>query len=390
MRIPIIAALLLLTSACGLDPNKIPSTRIYADDGETASHERYINFAVVGQTRVPVSAVGEPEGPKQVIGDIRAEKPVRDLSFAALMGGMVSRSKTGEWTNFAERWAPILHSDVISDNQSRIPALPMVGRGELVGDKRLKGMGAAFRGTGADIGLNRVASWSRVDLHVGKTRWRMVFLDTNRDKLGSRWDEQLYWLPGAVSGDGYDQLIVFLSEPRFSTAKSARMTRDGAAAQLLDTIDKHSDLLKLTAVFSGGPATNEAYLPTGEFGELHIVAGNGGIGGETFTRGASASEAGIDDNLTLEPVFTRVLLSAFSAAAKDLELGDKVKEAVAGTEGKPPEFPGGDFPVQGWWSVTLGELGMSVTFRMRAHDGSFSDAYKAVWTSKGGWKAEAL
>ncbi len=386
----IISVALSLLTSCGLDPNKIPSARLYADDGAVVTDDNTLNFGIVGATRLPISGTGEPDAPMATIADIRSEMPVRDLSFLVLPGGMVARSSTKEWTGFAERWSPVLRSDVISDNQARITALPLPGRGEVSGDKGLKGMNAVFDGTGADIGYGRVASWSRIDAEVQGTTWRLIVLDANKDGLGSRWDEQMFWLPGVVSGDDYDHLVVFLSSPRFTTAKGWKMDGKGPQAELLEVIDAHSDLLKLKAVFSGGPATNEVYLPSSEYGELHVVVGNGGIAGDTFLRGASGEDAGRDDALTLESVFTRVLLSEFSGAASGLELSDKVKEAVQGTEDNPPQFPGSDFPVQGWWTVRLGAKAMSATFRQRTWKGEYRDAYRMTWTRKSGWVAAAL
>ena len=42
--------------------------------------------------------------------------------------------------------------------------------------------------------------------------------------------------------------------------------------------------MRLVAVFSGGPPSNEVFLPSGNYGEAFIVAGNAGIVGTTQDR----------------------------------------------------------------------------------------------------------
>jgi len=376
----------LSSSACGLDPAKLPTTRLYADDGVSVESADALHFAVVGATRSAVTGKGDPVPAQQVIADLRAQKPIQDLKFAVLTGGQVARSATSEWTGFGDRWSAILDNSVPSENKSRLPAIALPGHGEALGDATLTGLGAAFPGTGADIGHGRVASWSRVDARVGDTVWRLVFLDAHRKQLGSRWEEELYWLPAQVSGDDFDHLLLFVNEPRFTTANGWHIGGDTGTAELLEVVDAHADVMKLTAVFAGGPATNEVYLPGGAFGELHVVAGNSGVPGDTFARGASPIAAGLDEPLLLDESFGRVLLASASDAARELELSDKFREQLNGAEGVAPRFPS-DWATVGWWSVELRPGAMSATFRERAWDGSFSAHYRADWSRRGGWSS---
>lgn len=178
---------------------------------------------------------------------------------------------------------------------------------------------------------------------------------------------------------------MFLNEPRFTTATGWQMTPDGGAAELLEAVDADAELLKLKAVFTTGPATNEVYLPTGAYGELHVNAGNAGVSGDDFLRGASAGDAHIDDPLLLDSAFSRALLAEFSQWSAGVPLSDKVREVVNGHDGAPPRFPGGDYPVQGWWDVSLTAKSMAATFRQRRWDGSFHDVYTVSWNRRDGW-----
>ena len=40
----------------------------------------------------------------------------------------------------------------------------------------------------------------------------MIVLDSNKDRLGSRWNEQLYWIPEATEGR-FDHVLVFMHDP---------------------------------------------------------------------------------------------------------------------------------------------------------------------------------
>lgn len=382
------AGLASLGTACGLDPNKIPTHEIYADDGERIDTKGEIRFAIVGSTASMIS-VGDVA--PEVVADVGAEIPVRDLQFVFLTGNYVRRSTTSDWQAFAARWAEVLRGSTISDNKGRKKVEPMPGSNELTGDAAYKGFGAAFPGVGAEIGLNRVGTWYHFDVAVDRDVWRFVVLDTHKAALGSRWQEQLFWLPKVVSGDAFDHLVVFTPDPLVTLADGATMNPDGATRELLDVIEDNSGIMKLSAVISGGAATNEVFLPSGAFGELVVVAGNAGVAAQDLKRWGPADAAGLKD-VQLEPMFDLALMNEFDRWSSALSFDEKtidMAKARGTFETYTGVYDGAKFPVRGWWVATLRRDAMTLRFRMRDHDGSFRDVYEVVWDDDKGWVGDA-
>lgn len=370
-------ALVLLLASCGVDPSRVTAQVPYARTGDVVAPGESLSFAVVGATRTLVpSADGAAD---DVIADIQRESVARDLDFVLLTGDYVRRSATSEWVAFGDRWSETLASDRPADNPDRVRVIALAGADEAVGDKALAGYGAAFKGQGPDIGLGRVASWGYFDATIGTKTWRLVFLDTHEKALGSRWKEELFWLPKVVSGDDFDHLIVFLPDPLVTTAQGAEMDVDDNASELLSVIDEHSGMMKLVAVITGGAATNSLILPTGPFGEAHILAGNAGIPGASLLRSRPAPEAGYE-TIEIEPGFDKAIGRGFLLWQRDLVLSQRViDDEAAGI------YDGSAFPVQGWWIVTLDPRGAAATFRINGPRGQV-DIYRASWSRKDGWQ----
>ncbi|TVQ93116.1 MAG: hypothetical protein EA397_04910 [Deltaproteobacteria bacterium] len=381
-------SVVLLGAGCFVDAAKVPSHQAFS--GPEAQKVRPVSFAVVGSTRsLAYGAKAEPKAPRQLIEDVRTQVSVRGIDAVILTGGFVRRSTADEWSRFGKRWSDLLASERPSDNKARVPVLALPGASERLGDKRLVGFGAAFPGATQDIGLDRVASWGATDLSVDGTTWRLLFADTHRRALGSRWQEQLFWLPKAVSEGSYDRLLVFMPEPRITLAKGATMNRDGAAVELIEIIEEYAGLDKLTAVISGGPSTNELYLPTGSFGEAYLVAGNAGLSGPTLLRAGPADDAGFKD-LGLEPGFDLALMRELDLLADAEQVPQSIVDkarARGSWETYTPRYDGDAFPVQGWWIVTLHGQALTLTYRARRADGTFHDVHTLGRGGRGGWKA---
>ena len=191
-----------------IKPDKVTALEVYAKDGKPVEDKR-LQFAVVGSTRgIGAGAQAEPKPPLDIIADLRTQAAVRGLDFVLLTGGYTRRSTPDEWNRFARRWKDVLQMRLQSDNKGRKHVLAVPGDAEILGDRKLTGFGAVFPGSSAGIGFNRNASWGKVDAVVGKTRWRILLLDTHQKAMGSRWKEQLFWLPKAVSDGEFDKLIV--------------------------------------------------------------------------------------------------------------------------------------------------------------------------------------
>lgn len=386
-RLALTSALLL--SGCALDASKIPSHKVFAPAGETRE-VRAISLAIVGSTRsLAYGAKAEPAAPRQLIEDVRSQVAVRGIGAVLLTGGYVRRSTSDEWSRFGKRWGDLIASERPSENKARVPAFAIAGAGERLGDRKLVGYGSAFPGAAEDIGLNRHASWGASDLNVGGTTWRLLFVDTNQAALGSRWQEQLFWLPKAVSEGDYDRLLVFMPEPRVTLAQGATMNRGGTPVELIEIIEEYAGLNKLVAVFSGGPSTNELILPSGSFGEAYVVAGNAGLSGPTLLRAGPADPAGYKD-VGLEPGFDLALMGELDRLASTSEVPEAVidKARARGSwETYTPRYDGDAFPVQGWWIATLQGPYLTLTYRARRADGTFTDLHSIRRGPRGGWAA---
>lgn len=370
-------ALVLLVS-CGVDPNRVPAHVPFAATGEVVDTDGPLTFGVVGATRTLVPSSGEAAD--AVIADIAHEVGPRHLNFVVLTGDYVRRSASSDWEGFGERWGETLVSERPADNPDRTRVVALAGADEHVGDKPLTGFGAAFKGEAPDIGLNRVASWGSFDVKVGGQTWRMVYLDAHEKALGSRWQEELFWLPKVVEGDAFDHLLVFLTDPLVTTVQGGVDDRDDDPSKLLSIIDEHSGMMKLVGVFSGGAASNSVILPTGAFGEAHFLAGNAGVPAATLLQSRPAPDAKIE-KAELEPGFDAAIRKQVGAWKGDLQISPKAMDQIAaGT------YDGSAFPVQGWWIATLDAHGMTATLRMRGPN-AFADVYSIHWNHKSGWQA---
>ncbi|MFK7931291.1 MAG: hypothetical protein AB8H79_24120 [Myxococcota bacterium] len=378
---------------CGVDPAKVPTHEVFAKDGETAKRKKSVSFAVVGATRsVAYGAKAEPKAPLDIISDIRSQTAVRGLDFVVLTGGYVRRSTPDEWNRFGRRWQDVLQSNLSSKNKGRKPVIAMPGDGEILGDKRLNGYGGAFPGTGTSIGFNRNASWGKADIQLGKVTWRIVVVDTHQRAMGSRWQEQMFWLPKAVSEGKYDKLIVLMPDPRVTLADGANMDPGDGPTQLIETIEEYAPMSALVAVISGGPATNEIILPSGAYGEAYVVAGNAGVNMPTLLQAGPADDAGYKD-VGLEPLYTVALMQEFDRRSESEGYSEAVIDKAKGRgnwETYTPRFDGSAFAVQGWWVVDLEGESIALTFRVRRPDGTLADLYKTKRGARGGWKLQPV
>lgn len=384
------AAALLALAACGVDTEKVVTHTPYARDGALVSQGKALTFAVVGSTRsVIYGTSAEPKVPSEVIGDIRNQMALEDVQFILLTGGYVRRSTTDEWSRFGSRWAELVKSEARAESQFRKPVIALPGPGERIADPTLQGYGAAFPDQGHAIGLGRVASWGHFDVQAGDKTWRFLVVDTAKKALGSRWKEQMFWLPTALEGN-FDHLVVFMSDPLLTLAKNETMDRDDAPSEILQVVTDSAGVLKLKAIISGGTATNELFLPSGAFGEAYVVAGNGGIASPDLAVFGPADEAGFDKDISLEPMFNLALMKEFrrahTANGWDKELLDKATRQ-GDWAGFTAYYDGEKFPVQGWWVVTVKDDAIRLKFRMRRPEGDFFDLY-SMTNAGSGWKPD--
>lgn len=384
--------LFLLTGCIGLNATAIPTQDIYADNGETKGGPSRVEFAVVGDVRPAIPGeeargrVATPATAAAVAKDISAAVQADDASFVVLLGNLVATSSTAEWKGFARGWSQVISgSELPEAGVQRVRVVPVAGASDRAGDDRLVGFGAAFPGVGADIGYNRVASWYSFDVTAGKATWRMLILDSAKDTLGSRWNEQMAWIPKALEGD-YDGLIVFMHHPLWTLAKGSTPDEGKAPSELLDTVDQSTKIGALKAVFSGNAHTNEVYLPGGRFGELYVNAGGGGAPADTVKRWGRVGQ----EDLKMEPIFDLALVKEFDRWIEPRAISEALQEkakASGSWSGFDAEIDAAAMPVQGWWNVALIGDDMQMTFRMVGADGALKDLYTINFDSKEGWKA---
>ncbi len=372
----------------------IPTQDIYADNGEVKTVTGAVHFAVVGDTRDAIAAdkvngrVSIDGAEQAIVADLMARVDEYRLKFAVLLGNMVTTSSTGEWKNFNRDWQGALAGSQLSEaGGTRLKSLPVCGTSDRTGDEWLTGFGAAFPGVGADIGANRVASWYTVDISADGKVWRLLVVDSDKAALGSRWDEQLAWIPEALKGDEYQHLLVFMNQPPRTVAHSVKENEGGGPGELMETIEDSTKLNMVTAVFAANTGTNEIYLPGGRMGEAYINVSSGAPAA-TLPRWRTTPE------LKLESIFDLQLIKAFDHAVEVRALAETVVDhakARGSYEGFVGEYDARAFPVAGWWNVSIAGDSLSLDFRMwdpsgSGENGSVAAIYHADWDRKGGWR----
>lgn len=382
--------LFLLTGCIGLNVNAVPTQDIYADDRDTKEYKNKVQFAVVGGVRGAIPGeqaryTATPNAEAAIVADISDAIQAKQVEFVVMTGDVVGASTTAEWKGFTEDWRTVISGSEVPDaGKLRVRVAPVAGTTDRAGDDRLRGFGAAFPAVGADIGYNRVASWYAFDLAVGKARWRMMVLDSAKGALGSRWDEQMAWIPKALDGD-YDGLIVFMHHPRYTLAQDGVGDLDEAPSELLAAIDDVTKIGALKAVFAGNSHTTEVYLPSGRFGELYVVAGSAGSPADTVKRWGRIGE----DDLKLEPIFDLALMKEFGYWVEPRKIPEALQEKARGDgewKGFDAEIDAAAMPVQGWWNVAIEGDDMTLTFRMVGADDKLKTLYSVNYDSKEGWK----
>jgi hypothetical protein len=376
---------------CGLHPKNLPTHRIVAKDGVQLDAVEDLRFGVLGNTRTSIPLLDSGKGNTtsdaangQILGDLMWQNQQGALDFVVLMGDMVRASRDKEWAAFDTQWRDLLDGSTLPEIEGkRLPVLPVAGDRESLLDERLKGFGATFPGFGADIGFNRVASWSFFDQVIGGTKWRFIVLDSNKEGLGSRWKEQLFWLPTAARGD-YEHMLVFMHDSRISLSSDVEMNRGGVAQELVEVIEQHAGLMKLSAVFSSSAHSSEIFLPEGRLGTAYVGAGGGGARASSVNRWGDGAPAGLE-HMQLEPAFDLALQGSL-AKRDDLEQ-DVIDEARA--EGEWEGFIGRynskHFPLYGYWMVDIQGEKLGMSFRLLTETGALKEAYSLNYAPKAGW-----
>ncbi len=375
--------LLTISLAFGLDPSKLPTHRLAADDGGRITADGPITLAIVGNTRGRDVTEG-------ILADIR-QTSAASAAGVALLGDTVEASTAGAWKSFAERHAVLLEGDLPGE-APRLAGLPVVGDHEARRDARYQGWNGVWPGVGAAIGYNRVGSWYHFDLVSGDATWRVLMLDSAKERLGSRWGEQLAWLKRVITDGTYTGLIVMMHDPVFDLAgPDVEMNVGGGPLELIAAIEDEVDLLKIRLVLAAGHHASQALTPDGPFGVLHVGAGGGGASAELLRRWGPADTAGRDADVQLEPLFDLSLLGALDKWNRDHDVPEVVVDqakARGSFEGFTGAYDPRGFPTHGWWQLMVSGEVLRLYFRLRLPDGSFQTIYGQTFTAEKGWKAQ--
>ena len=97
-------------------------------------------------------------------------------------------------------------------------------------------------------GLPKPVPYGSIDVTVGDTRWRLLYLTTFMTPV-RQWEEQSFWLPKAVDSERFDRLLVFADGPVYTLGEGAVAGR--GAAYLLDRIQDHSDPMSFVGFIAG-------------------------------------------------------------------------------------------------------------------------------------------
>ena len=390
--------LLTVSLALAFDTKKVPSQDLFLDDGQTRSFPTTVEFAVVGNVRP--AKPGEAEATKRVatkgatnaiIADISATIQEGRTEFLVLLGNLVPSSSVAGWKQFTKTWVDVISGiEPPNEGKMRTRVLPVAGEDDASGDDRYVGMGAAFPGLGADIGFSRVATWYHVDLEVAGHTWRLLTVDTNKEALGSRWDEQLAYVERTLveDKDAYDSHLVFMYRPLVTLAFGQVSNAGESPKDLLDLIEAETKVGALKAVFAGKSTTNEVFLPHGKFGELLVTAGGGGAPADTPERWGHAEAAWYLD-VKQETTFDFAILREFERQAEVRQCNPVALDHAKSQEswkGFPGAYEAGCMPLQGWWDVSLTGETMSLSYRQLQPDNTLKAIYTAGYSGhKQGW-----
>ncbi|MCB9758873.1 MAG: hypothetical protein H6739_03460 [Alphaproteobacteria bacterium] len=397
---PLLTAVSALASlcACAVHPDKIPDHTLFGDDEAKITAEgETLRFAVIGNVRGPVPGLDRAGGgisydgvPEAMIADLRAKVDAKELDYITLMGDTVRGSSDAEWKAFDGRWREVLDGETLPLTEGyRVPVVPVAGDLEYRADKDLAGMEGAFPGVGVDIGFNRVATWYAFDVRVQDTVWRMVVLDSHKKLMGSRWNEQLYWIPRATEGR-YDHILVFMHDPLVTLSPPTPRNAEGAPDELLETLEDNAALFKLRGVFAAEPHTTEIHLPDGKQGTAHFIAGGGGAPAEPLERWGNGDDIGKGD-LALETMFDLALQKRVDRWAEDQEWPESAIEKAKGSgswEGFTATYDPHHLPLFGYWLVELGGEGLTATWVAWEPGNTLKPSYAIEYVDGTGWGAK--
>lgn len=311
------------------------------------SHDGPIRIAVIGATRDRA----EPWDATELVRAVERYDP----HLVVLTGGYVARGTAREWADWRDRWTTLA---------DRLVALP--DRDAYRRDRSLE----RWAQQGVRPGPPNLpgGSWGTGVLESRGTAWRVLALDTERQRLGTGWLDQRTWLPRAVRAPT-EPTLVFASRPLASLQHSPELGSH-ATRELLGAIDESASPGAVRAVFSGGSRTNEFLLHAGPFGEAHVVAGNATLEALDLDRFGHSDFSGVGD---------MALVADFDAAVR--------RAWTERTRSAPPpdRYPAEQLQIRGWWQVEIDGADLDMGFQLDDGAGGWEEIYRVHYTQARGW-----
>ncbi len=305
------APLLILAIGCGVRTKRIEPLACAGADGQVL--EGPVEIALVGHLADASDALVEV---------LSRESP----ALVVLTGDVVERSTVAAWGALRTRLGAL-------------PVSPLAGEGEKRADRNRRGFVAAFSDLGAQ-GMRGDVTWRAFDVVEGGLRWRFVVLDADRQGVGDRWTDQLFWLPKVTGDEGYDHLVLITNRP--GSEVSVR--------ELWELAQEHAGSSRTVLLVAGGADVVSARLPGGRWGVAHVDTGR------PVPPVAMVDPSGLAPGLQ-------------DALAAELERRDD----------------GADLALAGWWQLHLYAGALELTLRLA--DGSdWPAVYTLGWSPAEGWQ----
>ena len=389
----------IATPAIADVPDKIANHPILAEDGDVLRASEPLVFALIGNTRAPLTGPDIAAGASihkgtrsAIVADIAQDSKLdQGPAVVWMLGDHVRKAAGSEWKGVDKRLAAILDGATPPKGEEvkQLRALPVAGDHEGLGDDRYFGFGDMYPGVGADIGFGRVASWYHFDLQTADVTWRFMVVDPRQEALGSRWTEQIGWIERITKDPKFDYLIVVMHDPVYDLGgRIPLMNKGGGPLELIEHIEDAIGVQRLRAVISAGHHTNQVLMPDGPRGALHLGAGGAGPVQDDLKRWAPADDAGKAAEVSLEPIFDLALLDQMDRWHRDVGLPDvAIDEAKArgSFDGFTAAYNAKHFPVAGWWSMKVDGAVVVLDFHFRKPDGTFATIYRMQHQPGVGW-----
>ncbi|MEC7987508.1 MAG: metallophosphoesterase [Myxococcota bacterium] len=295
-----------------------------------------------------------------IMQSIAKEKPDAVL----FLGDFVKNGNANSWAkNTAD------YQGVLGD----IPVLAVPGESEYQMAPKLLPYAKNLPGMAEDIGLNRSAGWFHIRVNVGEQKWKILFLDANKNQMGSKWNEQLRWLDKTLKKNK-DQVLVVLNKSPIdlggSSAKEARV--------LLNEVKERLGLLQLRAVLFAGSRTTQAFLPEGNFDPLYVGCGGGGLKADNLHRFERKKRWGLHP--ALDAFYMENLMRS------DVE--DAIKDMAKGKgdyKKKRPTLSGAGFPTYGWCNINIDGKGIRIHTNYLSAKNQVKKSLKLRYNKLKGW-----